>query len=314
MSPSKSARKKPAGGPAAEEGLAPSSMTGFGRAAATFDSDHVLCEVKTVNHRYLSLKITLPQSLMRHESWIDQRFRSSIRRGSVGVRIQWGGAQGGGRSRLNAAVADDYLRELRGFARERKLAEEISLRDLLTLPGVLVTRDSDDDVDALKSHLEEVVDAALAELLAMRQREGRRLAKAMGRESRGLAQCAQRMENRARFVPREAQKRLQDRVGALLDGTGVQVDEQLLAREVAILADRCDITEELDRLRSHLQELDTLLQSDGSVGRSLEFVIQELSREIQTIGSKSQDPLLLAQVLKAKAGLEKLREQAQNIE
>jgi uncharacterized protein (TIGR00255 family) len=288
-------------------------MTGFGRAEDR-GKGTLLCEVRSVNHRYLSLKLHLPPPLAALENWVDARVRSRLSRGSVTVRVHVSGISLRGPARLDSELADRYLKNVREFASSRGLAADLSVEALLTLPGVLQPSEDSSEALALQPRLRKLIDGALDDLRARRQEEGLRLARAMVREAKVLAAATERIRTRARRVPQEYQKRMRERLQVLLSDSGATLDEQLVAREVAALADRSDVTEELDRLTSHLVEFERLMGQSGPVGRSLEFLIQELGREVQTIGSKALDATILRQILRAKGAIEKLREQSQNLE
>ncbi len=292
----------------------PASMTGFGRAGSSVRGPRLLCEVRSVNHRFLSTKIRLPSALQRLEAFVEQRIQSRVRRGSVEVSLFWRDAGERLASRVDAKVADRYLAEIRAYLRKRRIRDDVSPQLLFTLPGVLAPADADAISADFKPELTKALDAALDALVRMREREGARLAAALRRELAGVSRCAARMRAAAPATVVAYQARLAERLNALLEGQKVAPDSQLLAREVAVLADRSDVTEELDRLTSHEAEFHKLLARSGPIGREIEFLAQEMGREVQTIGSKLQDAALLAFVREAKAGVERLREQAANLE
>lgn len=292
----------------------PASMTGFGRAGRRGRGARLLCEVRSVNHRFLAAKIRLPNALQQLESWIEQRVKERLHRGSVEVAVYWRDAGAPLASRLDEKVADHYLAELRAWTKKRRLADDVSAALILGLPGVLAPPDSDALAEGFKPELEKVVDAALDALCEMRAREGERLAVALRREAKNVHDCAAAVQARIPEVVRLYQQRLSERIAKLLEGQGVAPDPAILAREVAVFAERSDVTEELDRLKSHEAEFEKLLARKGPIGRELEFLVQEMGREVQTVGSKVQDAALLVKVREAKASLEKLREQVANVE
>jgi uncharacterized protein (TIGR00255 family) len=292
----------------------PQSMTGFGRAESRGRGPRLLCEARSVNHRFLTTKIRLPAQLQRLESWVDARVQSRFQRGSIEIAIFWRGAGETLAARLDEKVADRYLAALRAYLKKRKLAPDVDPATLIGLPGVMAAPDPDEIARDFKPALQAVVDDALGQLAAMRAREGERLEKALRREAKTIADHAARLAIRIPDTVAMFQKRLDERLRTLLQHQSVAPDPALLAREVAIFADKSDVTEELDRLKSHETEFGRLLARSGPIGRELEFLVQEIGREVQTVGSKVQDVTMLADVRAAKAALEKLREQVQNSE
>lgn len=292
----------------------PASMTGFGRAGSRGRGARLLCEVRSVNHRFLSTKIRLPSALQRLESVVEQRVKGCLQRGSVEVAVFWRDAGARLASTLDAKVADHYLVELRAWMKRKKVPGDVDVAALLSLPGVLAPADPDSIAEDFRPQLEQVVAAALEALVEMRQREGDRLATALRREVQVIHECAAAIADGVPAMVRGYQQKLGERIAALLEGQGVAPDPAMLAREVALFADKADVTEELDRLKSHEVEFDRLLRRKGPIGRELEFLVQEIGREIQTVGSKVQDAALLVKVREAKASLEKLREQVANFE
>jgi uncharacterized protein (TIGR00255 family) len=289
-------------------------MTGFGRASSRGRGARLLCEVRSVNHRFLSTKVRLPTGLQQLEPWVEQRVQGRFRRGSFEVSVFWRDAGERLASRLDARVADLYLRQIRAYLERRRIGEDVSPQLLLSLPGVLAPAGPDEVAEDFRPELERVLDCALDALATMRRREGERLAKALRREVRAVSACAARIRRGVPVAVAGFQKRLEERLRALLEGRSLAPDPQLLAREVALFADRSDVTEELDRLVSHEAELEKLLSKSGAVGRELEFLVQEMGREVQTIASKLQDAALLSLAREAKAGVERLREQVANLE
>jgi len=292
----------------------PASMTGFGRATTRGRGPRLLCEIRSVNHRFLTTKVRLPSALQQLDAWVEQRVQSRFHRGSIEVAVFWRDAGERLASRLDQRVADHYLAQIRAYLRKRRIDEEVSPQLLLSLPGVLAPVDPDTVTADFKPALQRVLDEALDALARMRAREGERLAKALRREVQKVSAGAARIRLRVPETVLAYQKRLEERLKALLQGQSVSADPQLVAREVAVFAERSDVTEELDRLQSHEAEFEKLLGRGGAIGRELEFLVQEMGREVQTIGSKLQDGALLAQVREAKASVERLREQVANFE
>lgn len=289
------------------------SMTGFGAAADEGRSGTPLrVEVRSVNHRHLALKTRLPEALFALESELEGRVRARCERGAVTVHVvaERGGAGGG--ARIDHALARRYRDELAGLASELGLAPTLSLDALVGLPGVLGPADGEAGDELARAALG-LLDQALERMLAMRTREGAALEADLRKHARALAQLAARIEKRMPRVVRANHASLAKRLQALLGGK-LPVARDELAREIALLADKLDVSEELARLASHLAQLDALLAKGGRIGRQLDFLVQEILREVNTIGSKCSDATVAHWVVEAKTHVERLREQVQNVE
>jgi uncharacterized protein (TIGR00255 family) len=288
------------------------SMTGYGRGAVERGEVHATVDVRSVNHRFLDLKLRGGQLPAAVEDAIAARVRAAIERGSVAVAVHLrGGAPGAARIDGDAAVrAHRTLAEL--AARLAVPGPDLAL--VLAQPGVVTAEEALDDGSAAAALA--ALDAALVQLDAMRAAEGAALAAEIARRLDELAVLRAQIAGLAAGVPQQVARRLTERVRRLVDdaGAGGAVDPGRLAQEIAVLAERADITEELVRLTSHLDQARALLGATGAVGRRLEFLVQEIGRELNTIASKAQDAGVAALVIDAKAELERMREQAQNVE
>jgi uncharacterized protein (TIGR00255 family) len=292
-------------------------MTGFGRGTAEHRGARVTVDIRAVNHRYLDLKLRGPLSPALEDS-ITSRVRSTVERGSVSVVVHVVGS-GGGTTRFDTAAASAAHIALSELARNLGVAPP-DLALVLAQPGVVVSVDeqpTDHDPAIL-----EAVDAALAQLAGMRDGEGQALARELTLRIDELAALRQSIEKLAADVPERMKKRLHERLRRLLqdevadkstDAAG-WLDPARLAQEVAVLADRSDVTEELVRLASHLEQARILINGKAAAGRRLEFLVQEIGRELNTIGSKSSVTEISTAIVEAKAVLEKVREQVQNVE
>jgi uncharacterized protein (TIGR00255 family) len=291
------------------------SMTGFGSASFNSPECVVSVEVRSVNNRYLALKARLPGLLSALESKVDEIVRQSLSRGTVDLFVRFDMKNSDTVWRINAKLLDDYARSARRLAGKRGVRDqEPSPEALMALPGVIESREKRTIPPKITRIVAETVEKAVARLARARSAEGRRLAAAI-RKRRGLLEAAVgRIARRAPVARASNVKRLKKRVADLLDGQKLKSDDPALQREIAFLAERSDITEELDRLQSHLKQFDATLKAGGTVGRSLDFLIQEMGREVNTVGAKASDAQISQQVVKAKAELEKIREQVQNIE
>lgn len=284
-------------------------MTGYGRGVAERDGRRATVEVRAVNHRFLDLKlrgIPVPPAL---EEQIAARVRASVERGAVTVSVHVAAPEGEASARIDPAAARRAYDLLADLARQLGTAgPELAL--VLAQPGVVVSAEpagDEPDPRALTA-----LDAALAQLDGMRAAEGEALAAELRARLDELTALRASIAGLAAAVPAQLARRLAERVRRLLDD--VELDPGRLAQEVALLADRADVTEELVRLASHLDQARALLAAPGAVGRRLDFLVQEIGRELNTIGSKSTSAEISSAIVEAKAVLEKVREQAQNVE
>ena len=289
------------------------SMTGYGRVEAICDGRNIVVEAKSVNHRFLEIALRMPAALypleMEYKKKIGERFKRG--RIDVSIRLEGDGAEPS-KVNLNLEVARDYFDVLTRLKNEFNLQEPIGLktfisfRDIFTPP--VETQLNGDFLNSVEKTLQE----ALSMLVNMRQDEGIALFSDMQMRLQTIGETMGTIRSRAPQVVMEYQKRLSDRIKEL--SVGFELDAARLAQEVAIMADRCDITEEIVRMQSHIGQFEALLQSDEAEGRKIDFLLQEMNREVNTIGSKSNDVEIARQVIEAKSELGKLREQAQNIE
>ncbi len=292
----------------------PVSMTGFGRAEAKDGDLAVTVEARSVNNRFLSVRIKAPPRLSRFEGGIEERVREKVARGSVEISVRMTGRVAPARPQVDLELAKAWVSAARELQRGTDLPGSIALDHLLSLPGV-VTLEDDGRVDDRESALvHRGVDLALTALARMRAAEGARLAKELRTLLTRVTKHALAIEKRAPDVAVEVQKRLNKRIERLLAKVAAPVDAGQLEREVALLADKADVTEELARLKSHVTAFERTLAQSGPVGRALDFVVQEFAREANTVGSKNQDVAIGRHVLALKADIERLREQVQNLE
>lgn len=296
------------------------SMTGFGRGEATGPAGRLTLEVKAVNHRFSEVVARLPRQLSALEERVRKDVLARIARGRVDVFVAWD--QTGTSTRrvkVDKDLAVAYHSALKELGEAIGSTVEISAEMLGKLPDVLTIEEKEVNLDALGATMSEALGQALDGLLAMREREGNHLAADLRMRVDHIEQLAQGISRRAPQVVDEYRQRLQRRLEELLGNTPVEPGR--LAQEVAIFADKSDITEELKRLGSHLAQFRSGLDGQAgegdaaaAVGRRLDFLVQELVREINTIGSKANEPAISASVVEAKSELEKIREQVQNIE
>ena len=290
------------------------SMTGFGASSSAADHGYALrVEVRSVNHRHLAFKARLPEEFAGLEGEIEGRVRAHCERGSVSVHLSAERLGAAGVARVDRAAARLYLRELRSLAEELELAAAPTLETVLALPGVVAMPQGEEERSALREGVLELVDQALGRMLEMRSAEGKALAADLRQNADVLAKLVERIEKRMPGVVRTHRSNLQRRIRDLL-GQRVALSPADLAREVALLSDRLDVSEEIARLKSHLAQLETLVAKAGRTGRQLDFLVQEIFREVNTIGSKCADAKVAHWVVEAKTHVERLREQVQNVE
>ena len=289
------------------------SMTGFGSATVAGKGVSVQVEVRSVNHRHLQAKLRLPPDLGHLESQVDALVRKQLRRGAVQLSARVIRAKNELPARVNKDVAAAYLRSLKALASELKLKGDLELADLVRLPGVVAAYEEDTDLEHVGKLVLKATAAALRDLVQMREQEGEALAKDMTSHAVAIAKIHKRIQRGAPGLVRRHQADLKRRVSDLLDGAKALSDGDL-AREVALLADKLDVSEELSRLDAHLEQLDRLLTKGGAVGRKLDFLAQEFNREANTIGSKCNDARTSHAVVELKTQIERLREQVQNVE
>ncbi|MBX3444508.1 MAG: YicC family protein [Planctomyces sp.] len=290
------------------------SMTGFGDARRQDDRLQVSAEIRSVNNRHLKITVRCPEAALGVENEVERLVRQSVGRGTVNVNLRIVRLDSGGTSRINRDRLIGYWNEFNQVARDLHLPAPTDMGAFLELPGV-ISESNEPLVDSEHWPLvEAVVRDCLSQLGSFRQREGR----AMRDEMAGLLAALQArtavVSERASQVVVEYRDKLKQRVTELLRESEVIVGDADLIREVSLFADRCDVTEELARLRSHIEQFQRLLDATPSSGRQLEFLCQELVRELNTIGSKANDIAIAHAVVEGKAAVEKIREIVQNVE
>jgi uncharacterized protein (TIGR00255 family) len=291
------------------------SMTGFGRAEVTGESIAVTVEARSVNHRHLDVAIRLPRTLASLELDARRLVQARLERGRVDVSVQVTplGGTTAQRVQIDAALAREYVARAQSVAGELGLGPAPGIEWLLERPGVMRLEDAEPvEPSAPWPLLERALSQALDELVERRTAEGERLAEALRSLHADLGTSVDAMAARAPAASARREQRLRERLRALLAETAI--DESRIVAEAAIWAEKTDVTEELARLRAHLAEFSLALEKGGPVGRALDFLIQELNREVNTVGSKADDLELSQAALGAKGMLEKIREQVQNLE
>jgi uncharacterized protein (TIGR00255 family) len=290
-------------------------MTGYGCGESTHDGCKVTVEISSVNRRQAEISINLPRDLEVLEARIRDEINRRLSRGRVTVRVtvHSGEQRRAGRVRVNRALAAAYAREFALLADELGLGERPGLDAVLRAPGVLEGEEDVDDAEAFWPAVGGALNEALDQLVRMREQEGTHLARDLAGRLVALRQAAAAVRHRAPDVAEQYRRQLHERIAA----AGIPLsaeDQERLLKEVALFADRSDITEELTRLESHFTQFEECLRNVEPVGRTLDFLAQEMNREVNTIGAKANDALIARNVVQLKAELERIREQAQNLE
>ena len=289
------------------------SMTGYGRAVETVNGREFTVEVRSVNNRYLDCTVKLPRGLSFGEDAVKQAVKASISRGKVDVfvSVRSEGAQETAVS-LNKPMAEGYLAVLRQMQTEYALAGEITVSMLASLPDVFLLDKPPVDEEQLLADFLSVAKKALTNFDAMRCTEGAALAEDLRSRGQTILSLVEQVEAGSPQTVADYRARLEAKLREVLANTAI--DESRILTEAAIFADKVAVDEETVRLRSHLSQMNTMLASGGPIGRKLDFLLQEMNREANTIGSKCSDVRLARIVVEIKAELEKIREQTQNIE
>lgn len=289
------------------------SMTAFGRGEAEADGYRFTVEVRSVNHRFCDIQVKLPRKYGVFEEEIRKRVAAAFSRGRIEVIVLADEAREKAEHlTVDVELTRTYARLLRSLQEQLGLAEDLRLEALLTFRDIFTVREDEESHKRTWTVLFRALEGAVTACLRMRAEEGAAMAADLSRRLQHLAELVGEIETRAPVVVQEARDRLRERIQTLLGA--IAVDEGRLALEVAVIADRGDITEEVVRLRSHLQQFRDQLEAEGPRGRQLEFLLQEMHREINTVGSKANDLAIAQRVIQAKAELERVREQVQNVE
>lgn len=290
-------------------------MTGRGAAAAAGRLARVEVELSSVNRKQLDVDVGLPRFLAAYESRVLETVQGRLSRGRITgeIRVTWAEAAQAAGAKVDLGLARAAVGALRAAARKLDLPDDLKASDLLSLPGLVVLEHGERDLEALWPTVRQALEAALAKLQAMRKKEGAALGRDLRARLGTLRKLVGEIAARAPGVVETYRANLLKRIAAALPGSDLAADERLL-REVALFADKADVAEELVRLDSHFRQADDLLKRGGVVGRALDFLVQEMGREINTIGSKANDAEIARRVVAAKAELERFREQVQNVE
>lgn len=289
------------------------SMTGYGRGEAVLHDRTITVEVRAVNNRYLDCAVKIPRLYVFAEEAIKAQVQSQVGRGKVDVFVTIDATAADKVAvTLNRPVADGYYAALTQMRETYDLAEPVSLSLLSRFPDVFLVEKEQGDADVIAGDILQVLSQALTDFNAMRAREGAKLADDVRAKAGTIASLVTQVEQRSPETVAAYREKLRQRMEEVLENT--QIDESRILTEAALFADKVAVDEETVRLRSHLAQLEEMLQAEGPIGRKLDFLIQEFNREANTIGSKCNDIETAGYVVDIKAEIEKIREQIQNIE
>ena len=289
-------------------------MTGYGRAKIENDEREISVEIRSVNHRFLDLNIKVPRLYAYLEDMIKKTVQQFLVRGKVDIYVTVKEREGSDiKVSPNMPVIESYLQAAKAISEKFGLSDsDIKLIDIMKLPDAISADKEEQDAEIISSQVESVLTCALNEYDAMRQTEGTRLCEDILRRGQLIGSFVDYIESRSPVSVTEYREKITQRMKELLDGSDFA--QQRILAEAALFADKVSVTEEIVRLRSHLKQLDSMVRGSVAAGRKLDFLIQELNREANTIGSKANDYDIAKTVVDLKAEIEKIREQIQNLE
>ena len=290
-------------------------MTGFGEAHCQQDGLAVAVEIRTINNRFFKLSVRTSEGYASLEPLVEEEVRGSVHRGTIQVNVRVDRRRSPDDCKINADVLDRYRRQLESLAQQWEVGRSVRLEALLTLPGV-VDDASGLAIDATADWpiIERTLQTALENLARMRRSEGQTMAADLAANCQIVVASLERIEKRAPLVVEDYRNRLSERLKRTLAELQVTLDPADLIKEVSLFADRSDISEEIVRLRSHLEQFKTTMELPESTGRKLDFLTQEMFRETNTIGSKANDVEIARAVIEIKTAVERIREMIQNVE
>ena len=288
------------------------SMTGFGRAKLEVDGRNYTVEVKSVNHKYSDISVKLPRSISYLEDKVKKQMGSNISRGKVDIMISFENYTSQGKEIIiNQELVKKYIQEFRKCAEENKIAGEILVTEITKLPDVLTIKSVEEEEATIQQELLLCESQAIQNFIIMREQEGNKIKEDLSRRMNEVEEKVKQIEEYSSGLLEEYRVKLQERIKEIVK---TEIDEARIATEVVIYADKCSIEEELTRLKSHVHQFNNLLQEEVPVGKKIDFLLQEMNRETNTIGSKSVKLEMTNLVIDIKTTLEDIREQIQNIE
>lgn len=290
------------------------SMTGYGKASFKNDELSINMEIKTVNHRFLDISIRMPSAFLEYEDTIRKVIRSSIKRGKVDVFVTVESTSLFEKNLLvDYQLLEKYIDVLQTIKQKHNIDSAISLDHVLRLPDIITIVEKENETHSLEMIFADTCKEAISKLIAMRKKEGELLKQKIMQNLNNLTACLNELQSRYKEFEPTHFKRLRQRISEIVENK-IDIDESRILMEAAILAEKANIQEEITRLESHCLQFQSVLEEEGAVGRKLDFIVQEMNREINTIGSKSGDFTINQYVVNMKSELEMIREQIQNIE
>lgn len=289
-------------------------MTGYGRAKFENENREINVEIKSVNHRYLDLNIKVPRLYAYLEDMVKKTAQATLVRGKVDIYVSIKEKEGSDiKISPNMPVIEGYLNAAKAISERFGMPmESLGLIDVMRLPDAIAADKEEADVDVISAQVAQTLEQAIAEYTAMRETEGKRLCEDILHRAQLIREYVDFVEKRSPDSVAEYRERIAQRMSEILDD--VEIAQQKILTEAALFADKVSVTEEIVRLRSHLKQLESMVNGKAAVGRKLDFLIQELNRESNTIGSKANDYEIAKTVVELKAEIEKIREQIQNLE
>lgn len=292
-------------------------MTGFGRAELKDEVKTITVEIRSLNNKYLKVNVKVPESLMGFEERIEKLLRKELLRGTINLTLEHKTSEQEPKCYINKDVLKEYNNLISEIGKEISSKQDISLEGLISLPGVLEFKKDMGNgkiADEFWPGLEKLIKVAINDLNDMRRFEGDNLQLEIEKWKDRISLLLDKIDTKAPNVVLEYQDRIQKRISSLLEGTEIKIEKEDLYKEVAVFADRCDISEELGRLRSHLLLLNTVMGNEEPTGRKLEFIVQEMFREANTIAAKANNADIIKDVIGMKAEIERIKEQVFNVE
>ena len=288
------------------------SMTGYGKATLSQDQKEYQIEIKSVNHRYLDISVKMPRTLSYLEEEVKKAIATKVKRGKIDVFITFENNSSEGKEiKINTEIAKIYIDELKKLAKQEDILANIEVTEISKFPDVLSIQNNQED-ETIKVELIETVSHATDKLVQMRAVEGNKMAEDLLIRIQAIQEKVKEISSLSTGLIEEYVVKLEGRIKEILKNQ--EVDETRLAQEVVIYADKCSVEEEVTRLKSHISQFEKLLKTDEPIGKKLDFIIQEMNRETNTIGSKANHLEITNDVIDIKTELENIREQIQNIE
>ncbi|MBO5342961.1 MAG: YicC family protein [Ruminococcus sp.] len=289
------------------------SMTGYGRSQMIINGRDILVEIRSVNHRYYEYNSRIPRAYNYIDEKLKALLKTGISRGKVDVSVTISNIEGRDTEvAVNKGVAEGYINALRGVADELCIADDLTLSNLIRLPDVFIVQKTPDNEDEVWCDVSKVAEEALERFVAMRETEGEKMRLDVLEKADFILEMVGRVEELSPQTVVNYREKLYKKLSEILESK--DIDQQRILTEAAIFSEKIAVDEETVRLRSHISQLRELVNSNESIGRKLDFIVQEMNREVNTIGSKAQDLNITKLVVDMKAELEKIREQIQNIE